>query len=171
MARKPKPIASEQFLTVLEGGAESAQDNAGGERRSPDLDCLAYPTTLAKMDGAEHAMRAWDTINEHLTRARLISQIDVIQLEVLCAAIGRWHWCQERYRELESDNVTPKGRYYVVRGRNGKQHKTRPEVQDEREAVRVINSLGSNFGLDPVARLRLLNGSLPDPDDDDDLFA
>jgi len=173
MARKAKPKATDRpsYLAVIENDAAAdIHAVSGSERRSPDLDCLAYPSSLAKVDGAEHALKAWDTINEHLVRMRVISAVDVIQLELLCAAVGRWHWCQERYRELGPDGITPKGRYYKVSGRNGTQFKTRPEVQDEREAIRVIASIGSSFGLDPVARQRLLSGNLSEPDEED-LFA
>lgn len=166
MARKPKP--KPDYLAVVENDQEE-REAPEGERRSLKIEPLPVPITLQGFDGADHAVRAWSLINEHLATMGLLASVDVLQLEILCAAVGRWHWCQDQYREPGPDGRTPKGRYYKISGRNGTQHKTRPEVHDEREAVRVINSLGSSFGLDPVARQRLL-GAAAGGDDDSDLF-
>lgn len=169
MARKPEP--KPVHLRVIESDAK----DDGTEGAAPEIATVAplpIPDELLAIDGADHAVRAWREVNNWLSQRRLLQEVDRFKLFFLCAAIGRWHWVQDQVRAREREGAdTPwinkgSGRYYTVNGRSGKQHKTHPLVHDEREALKQINTLGSDFGLDPVARLRLLYGATAPEDGD-----
>lgn len=179
--RKPLPPSDQErkYLRLVRDGATAAVENAVPDA-APDAEtdegadiaveidpALAAPKHLKPM-----AAEIWAFLIGELSRRGTVETIDVISLELLANAV-------QDYRELYAffdqpdparTDGRPRGRTYVVTGRNGSQIKPRPEVAMLNAAIVVINKIGSDFGLSPVARLRLRDGDAGGLDDEGGLF-
>jgi phage terminase small subunit len=163
--RKPKPEPAPSVVALERYRAGGDEGGEVGKAEGAAYEFVTPPSRLTTVPGAKHAVQAWEFLQEHLgERKRLLESVDLFKLEMLCTQIGLYWYCNERMNEPEHPNqLEPRGRYYKSHTRNGTQHKLRPEASDQREALRAINTLASDFGMDPVSRLRLLN--LGDPND------
>jgi P27 family predicted phage terminase small subunit len=89
----------------------------------------------------------------------VLTKVDREKLAVLCTKIGQW---EEMTQAIASTG-------YMVRGRDGNPVRN-PLLIEQRQLARIISSLGSDFGLDPVARARLAFPNTGDPTTLDDIL-
>lgn len=121
----------------------------------------------------------WERIVASLARLKILDDADFLQLEVLCDSYSRWRMARDFINALEVDRFGKvkqperrNGETYEVNGRNGTQHKKRPQVEIMHECERRIMQIGSNFGLSPAAREHLKSLAMGGGEDDPDgLFA
>lgn len=148
--RKPKPSVSPAYLQVVNAqasGAETLTEKSGAAKETAPLERFECPDWFTESD-----RRIFDFLQDHLRQAKLLEVVDQIQLQILARNIAMWQALQERINVILAEKGTLS---YVVRGRNGQQHKTMPELAQAREYERAIGQFGSNFGLSPADRERL----------------
>lgn len=105
-------------------------------------------TAPAHLEGA--ALEMWNRLLPPLIKYVGLTILDWPKFEMYCASYGRYRQAQ---MALCADGVI--STTYTTRGRNGTQHKTRPEYHQMLEEVRLMHSLGAEMGLSPSARARL----------------
>ncbi len=98
---------------------------------------------------SDDAREVWVFMCEHLDRVGLWGAADVFKLMVFCVAVADWHYYRRIMNDMDGRGI------YETRGRNGWQRKNRPEYGRMKDAEERIMRIGSDFGLDPVARQRL----------------
>ncbi|MCH4024097.1 MAG: phage terminase small subunit P27 family [Acetobacter sp.] len=135
--RKPKPPR----LQIVGG-------NAG--KRAIREDEVRIPSEYAPapeyMDA--YAREAWEKLVPVLVKNGLFTVLDHHALEQYCQTYGRWRRAEEILAEEGSDT-------YETHGKQGTMKRALPEVAIIAESIRLMRSVGSEFGLSPVARLRL----------------
>lgn len=121
-------------------------------KRSLQAAPLDVPTaTLPAPDHLGDDARAlWNALMPDLVRLKLLTKFDAAAFEQYCWAYGAWRAATRKLTELGANT-------YETHGRNGKMFRVRPEVTIAGEMIRTGRSIGSEFGLSPVARERLKN--------------
>lgn len=137
--RPPKPTQ----LRVLDGNAGKRALHTG----EPDPPAIFHAPPPAQLTDAR-AIALWTDLVPQLGRWVGLSELDLVGLELLCAAYGRMHAALDKLKELNSTT-------YETKGRNGLQHKTRPQLLHVHAEHALIKSLMAEFGLSPAARVRL----------------
>lgn len=156
--RKPKP-SRPGYLTVVDaqdaplGAAGVASDAASGAHAATSGEQDAVPEFNAPLWFGEEEKAVYEFLQRLLKRSRLVQEIDQIELQMLASAYGAWMRVQDELKELREKNGG--SLTYIVRGRNGVQHKTYPQVHQAMQYEKMIGALGSNFGLSPVDRERI----------------
>lgn len=137
--RKPKP----SWMKVIDGNP--------GKRDIPEAEPEPFrpakapraPSHLDKMAQAE-----WRRVVPELMRLGLFTVVDGAMLEAYCASYSTWRKACDTLEEL--------GDVYESVGKNGnRMWRARPEVAIANEALRQMRAFASEFGLSPVARVRL----------------
>ncbi|MFT8335113.1 MAG: phage terminase small subunit P27 family [Acetobacter orientalis] len=95
----------------------------------------------------ECAAQAWEKLVPSLVRLQMFTVLDHHALEQYCLTYSRW-------RRAE-DELTKEGDTYETHGKQGTMKRALPEVAIVAESIRLMRSVGSEFGFSPVARLRL----------------
>lgn len=100
----------------------------------------------------ELATQMWETLVPHLCRERVLAVTDLHNLEAFCSAY-------ETFREaevlLKPDPDRPESTGLTIIGATGGYIKN-PAATVKNEALRQMSTYGSNLGLDPAARGRLM---------------
>jgi len=137
--RPPKPT----LLRAIDGNAGKRALHTN----EPD------PPAIFHAPAPEHltdpcARKLWDELVPQLGRWVGMSELDLLGLELLCAAYGRMHVALDAIKGHGSTT-------YQVKGRNGTQIKTRPEYHIAQSEHALVKSLMAEYGLSPAARTRL----------------
>ena len=135
--RKPTPT----HLKVVNGNP--------GKRAIPDATPQPTVEMIPPPDYLDDdARRVWNDLSDELFRLGLMSRLDVPFLAAFCIATAE---AVRAYEDLKTN-----GRIYETEGRNGRLRKSSPAVAQFHEALRNMRSLGSEFGLSPASRVRLV---------------
>jgi P27 family predicted phage terminase small subunit len=148
--RKPKPSA----LREAEGNP--------GKRPLPKAD-LRPPTEPEKPAWlSPEAGAVWDGLVVHLMDLGVLQASDAAMLAELSDSIGLLHEARKVFNSL------PEGQRLLVKeGAHGRTHAS-PLLRIIDQQKAIIHRIGSEFGLSPVARARLLLGDVaPRPSDFD----
>lgn len=132
--RKPKPTARK----IAAGNPGKRALNAD----EPDFGEVTNILAPAWLQG--HAHDLWEHLAPLLCRQKVLQATDIQNLEVYCAAYGRFRSAEE---DVQKEGIT-------VLGPQGGTVKN-PAVTVINEAVRQMASYGALLGLDPVNRQRL----------------
>lgn len=146
--RKPKPTN----LAVLEGNP-SKRALAEGEPK-PETEHLPVPGRFAELgEIGELATEVWEALMPELVRWGIVSRMDQHLLEVYVIAVARKEHADEQVAKSGPLVKTPNG-YWAHN----------PFLSISNKQAEIIRSVGSEFGLSPVARVRLAGtaqGELP----------
>ena len=144
----PDPDKAARYAAVRLAGGTDVEGTNGDDAKpassGPEIHFIQCPDYFD-----DTAREAWVFLLEHLQRAELFQKLDVFKLELLCVAVSDYRHYRRALEGMDHRGV------YETRGRNGWQRKSRPEYQRMRDAAADIAKIGSDFGLDPVARHRL----------------
>lgn len=135
--RKPLPA----HLRVVNGNA--------GKRAIPE-DGLQLPSVIVEPPDFldDIAREAWVRLTKPLVEKGAFTVLDHDALAQYCASYSRWRRAEAALEAEGSDT-------YETHGKMGKMIRARPEVGIVSEQVRLMRTIGSEFGFSPVARLRL----------------
>lgn len=137
-------------LKVFRGETRPSQLNKNEPTLPP---CLpAAPEELN-----EDSLKVWNNLAPQLDELGILTAIDQTMLGFLCQEIARFR----KYMKL-LDESTP-----LIKDRDNGLRKN-PMAQLCRDSLLLINRIGGDFGLSPVARARL---TVADPHDGDELEA
>lgn len=148
--RPPKPTD----LRVIEGNR--------GKRVTETLE--PEPTPIDDDAPPAHfdhwAREMWARLFKELSGKVGLTALDRPKLEMFCECYSRYRLADDALWATVKDpatgvETTVRSYVYVTHGRNGKQIKTRPELNQLHEELRLMNSMGAEFGLSPAARVRL----------------
>lgn len=135
--RKPKP----RHLRVIEGNP--------GKRALPE-DGVRLPSEYAAppefLD--EVARAAWERLVPPLVERGLFTVLDHDSIAAYCEAFSRWRKHEQSLKDAGQET-------FETHGRQGRMIRTRPELGIISEQIRLMTSIGSNYGFSPVARMRL----------------
>ncbi|MBS1026053.1 phage terminase small subunit P27 family [Gluconobacter cerinus] len=135
--RKPNP----RHLRVVNGNA--------GKRPLPED---GFRLSSERADAPEHlddtAQDAWNRLMPELVGVGSFTSLDHDALAQYCQVYSRWRRAEDALKSAEEDT-------YETHGKQGKMLRARPEVAIIAECIRLMRSIGSEFGFSPVARLRL----------------
>lgn len=110
------------------------------------------PTPPAHLDA--DAVFAWVEACRSLIPARLVSHIDLLALEMMASAFGRWRKCERACRRSGGEYAkTPNGHKQLS-----------AERINANNALRQVKDLGAKFGMTPVERIKTTEsaqGDLP----------
>jgi P27 family predicted phage terminase small subunit len=161
VGRPPKPA----HLRAIDGNpGKRAQDPAPVQ--APVVREIDPPRHL---DG--HAAECWRTLQPQLARYVGLTELDLIGLELFCMSYGRYRLALDALVDVK-EGVAIISTTYTTHGRNGKQHKMRPEYQQALAEADLMRKIAADYGLNPVARVRLKGiGQLGLPLDGDPLTA
>ncbi|ATJ90721.1 terminase [Acetobacter senegalensis] len=134
---KPKP----RHLRVVNGNAGKRPLPEDGHRLES-----AYAPAPEHLD--DYARMAWEELVPVLVKVGTFTSLDHHALEQYCQIYSRWRRAEEALKAEEADT-------YETHGKQGTMKRARPEVAIIAECIRLMRSVGSEFGLSPVARLRL----------------
>ncbi|XBQ15812.1 MAG: phage terminase small subunit P27 family [Oceanicaulis sp.] len=148
MSKGKKP-----YLVALEGGADAFIPHEAARGDVVKDERLDPPEFM--LDD-RIAMEEWRRIVPLLSAKGILDKLDVMRLAIYCQAVSEY---DQVTRELKQEGFT-----YTSKGRNGTQRKNRPEVGRRNELIKIIHSCASDFGMSPLARMRLALG------EQDDLF-
>ena len=130
--RKPKPA----HLKLIDGNPGKRAIDPPPKTRPSKPTCPSWLPPAAK--------KAWRRIVPHLDDIGVLHKIDREKLTLLATVIGQF--------EDITRSIADTG--YTVPNREG--HPVRnPLLIEQRQLARLIASIGSDFGLDPVSRERL----------------
>lgn len=101
-----------------------------------------------------YGVEMWNRLHPKLVKYIGLSELDLPKLEMYCESYSRYRHAKAALYETK-DGATVFATTYTTWGRNGKQHKTRPEYHQMLEEARLMHSLGAEMGLSPSARARL----------------
>jgi P27 family predicted phage terminase small subunit len=136
--RKPKP----HNLQVIDGNP--------GKRRilsAPlNVQVLYEPPPIELADD-EIAARKWNELMPDLVRYGLYCSLDRTELAGFCMA---WSQAVQAHKAL-----LERGSEYITESKNGLMHRHFPAFSGMFEALKVVRSFGSEFGLSPVSRKQL----------------
>jgi len=109
--------------------------------------------------GDKIAMQTWRRLSKILVQRRVLREEDSIQLGAICQAHSIYSEALAKYNQLEKGT-----RLLAKRGSGGLA--VNPLLQIMYNQIQIIQRLGAEFGLSPVARARLdldpeAGGSLP----------
>jgi phage terminase small subunit len=104
-------------------------------------------------------LKVWDAIAPHMAMLGRLKPHFVDSLAEYCVIRVRLMTARKK---LDQENWT-----YCVEGRNGEQHKSRPEVAQLNDDWRKWRSLVGEFGLAPAAERGMQSGQLDLLDDFD----
>ncbi|MBS1015190.1 phage terminase small subunit P27 family [Acetobacter persici] len=135
--RKPNPPR----LQVVGG-------NAG--KRAVREDGLRLPSQYAPPPDHldSYGIEAWEKLVPELVKLQMFTVLDHHAVEQYCQTYARWRRAEDALKEKGSDT-------YETHGKQGTMRRALPEVAIVAEAIRLMRSVGSEFGFSPVARLRL----------------
>ncbi|MFH1806839.1 MAG: P27 family phage terminase small subunit [Pseudomonadota bacterium] len=167
MARGRKPDVKSNVIPLTVDGRE-----VGPEARKREAVDLAralkpkrLPTNVAKI---------WDEVAVALAEKNRLDALFVHAVVELCHCLAKLAEYRAFFDSKEPINIggdvvlVPVGETYEVRGRNGTQQKSRPEVAQFNETRRTALRLFAEFGMTPSAS-RSLAGALGQGDLFDDL--
>lgn len=149
MAKGKKP-----HLVALDGGKEAFiphEAAKGSAREAANID----PPEFIMDDTL--AMAEWRRVVPLLIGKGILDELDTVRLGTYCLAVSEF---TALTLELRREGFT-----YQSKGRNGVQIKNKPSVGRRNELIKIIHSCASDFGLSPLARMRLAVG------EQDDLFS
>lgn len=139
-----------------------AQDGDPGKRGYNRSEAEADSAKLKlprQLWGDKVATKTWRRLAKILVAKRVLREEDFIQLGAICQAHSIYSEALDRYNQLERGT-----RLLAKRGSGGLA--VNPLLQIMYNQVQIIQRLGAEFGLSPVARARLdldpeHGGSLP----------
>ena len=132
--RPPKPSA----LKLVAGNPGKRAVN-GGEPEPMLLTDLTPPAHLS-----ERSAEVWRQLAPMLRRLQVLTEADVISLEMLCDAVADYRFA----REKRADN-------FVVTSSKGSQMVSQWLVAQQMSSKRAEGFMGK-FGMDPVSRSRVM---------------
>ncbi|KXV33082.1 terminase [Gluconobacter thailandicus] len=135
--RKPKPA----HLRVVTGNAGKRALPEDGLRLKSEA---APPPDYLDEDGQS----AWNRLVPVLVERGIFTLLDHDALAQYCATYSRWLRAERTLQDGEGDT-------YETHGRQGTMKRGRPELAIIAESIRLMRTVGSEFGFSPVARLRL----------------
>lgn len=143
---KPKPKA----LKLIQGTHRKDRDN----EHAPDIQELGRipppPETLSAI-----AQDKWRELVPHLVQHKIITGVDIHNLEAFCSAYSLWR--------LAMDDVATHG--VLVESSSGELKKN-PAITAVKDASGDMRAFGSNLGLDPASRSRLVVGNKKSQDNE-----
>lgn len=137
--RKPKPT----HLQVVGGNPGKRAIREDGLKLSSE-----YALPPEHLDS--YAVEAWEKLVPELVKLQMFTVLDHHAVEQYCQTYARWRRAEDELRKEGSDT-------YETHGKQGTMKRAMPEVAIVAESIRLMRSVGSEFGLSPVARLRLGN--------------
>lgn len=131
-----KPLPSQ--IKVLNGNPGKRPLN--NREPKPDVHIPNCPDFLDS-----DAKTEWKRITKELKKLGLVSNMDMVQLAILCQDYARWKQATEIINERGMTFETDKG--YIAQ---------RPEVGIANKAAQSIMRISANFGLSPSDRVRVV---------------
>ena len=113
--------------------------------------CARLAADLKPFDLSEYEARVWDRIAPQLAMQERLKPHFVDTVAEYCRALMRM-------RSLRM-TLHDEGETYTVKGRNGEQHKSRPEVAQLNETWRQWRNLTAALGLTPADERGLAAGN------------
>lgn len=135
--RKPNPPR----LQIVGGNAGKRAIREDGLRLASE-----YAPPPAHLD--DYAREAWEKLVPQLVILQMFTVLDHHALEQYCLTYSRWRRAEDALKATGIDT-------YETHGKQGTMKRALPEVAIVAESIRLMRSVGSEFGLSPVARLRL----------------
>jgi P27 family predicted phage terminase small subunit len=136
----PGPAPMPTKLKLLRGNPGRRKLNLDEPRPPVAPRCPEPPEELAG-----DARDTWLYQAPRLHRMGLLTEVDVVALEIYCRLVGRWRAIE---RQIDEAGI-------VIPG---------PFLTAAREAARAVLHAGERFGLDPAARVRVRAGEPPNDD-------
>ncbi|PKR57494.1 P27 family phage terminase small subunit [Thalassospira lohafexi] len=169
MARGRKPDVKDNVVPLTVDGRDVGPD----ARRAAAVDLAE---SLKPCGLPDDVGKYWDQIAVALAEKNRLDPLFVWATVELCHCLAK----MEDYREMVAGTITlelegkaveiPVGETYAVKGRNGTQMKSRPEVAQFNETRRTALRLFAEFGMTPSASRSLVaaagQGDLFDDVDD-----
>lgn len=135
MTRGPKPDSD--AMRRLKGQPDQRKRDMGNV--TPIRAEVEAPATLDDV-----GRKVWYDVSQRLRSLEILTDLDLIDLEAYCLAVQNLRAAQA---EVNRDGPTLKTRHSTIK---------HPGLTVIAEATRQINQHGSNLGLNPAARVRLL---------------
>ena len=107
----------------------------------------AVEELAARLGGTGEAAEVWERVGGELHRLGLLTRVDYDAFAVFCQAVADYRWAQRVLARSRRFLRTPKGS--VI------EH---PAAHVQRRAAEQIRQFGSEFGLTPAARARVVAG-------------
>lgn len=136
MGRKPLPPEERK----LRG---SRQRKKAPPPAATPSDIAAPPSWLTD----ELACSEWNRLVPELTKMRVLSPMDSVNLAMLCQATSVYVRSQR--------TICEKGSTYTTQSKHGEMDRVRPEVKIAAEAEKTILRITKEFGLAPLSRARM----------------
>ena len=135
--RKPKPTA----IKVLEGNPGHRPLNKNEPK--PVKKAPSCPKSLEP-----EAKKAWRRLAPQLERMGVLTEVDRDAFAAYCTAYARWKEAEDFMTEHRTTIFkTPSGYYQQL-----------PQVSIAQSYLKIMNNLGTQFGLTPASRSRIIAG-------------
>ncbi|MEQ7870736.1 phage terminase small subunit P27 family [Chromohalobacter salexigens] len=132
--RKPKP----SHLKAIQGNAGKRGINHD-EPQAESLTEVPLPPEWLDPIGIE----MWEKIAPWLVGSKILTDSDIPNLEVYCAAYARWRQAE---KDIAKNGITVMGMNSEVKN---------PACTVANESLKQMTTFGSALGLDPASRARL----------------
>lgn len=135
--RPPKPTAM-----------KIAQGNPGGRplnENEPQYEALTFLGAPPAIRFSKYAVDRWDYTIRELVREKVLTEMDVHNLEQFCYWLGIWH---DAAKAIRSDGLTVPGQ------RGGLV--AHPAINVAAKASGLVAQFGALMGLDPSSRSRII---------------
>lgn len=150
MARGRKPDVKDNVVPLTKDGRDLGPEARW--REAVDMAASLKPSGMP-----DDVARFWDDVAVALAEKNRLDPLFVWSVVELCHCLAK----MSEYRAMFSGTVTvelegkaieiPVGETYAVKGRNGTQMKSRPEVAQFNETRRTALRLFAEFGMTPSA--------------------
>lgn len=152
--RYPKLAEQSQDKVVVFPGSEKSKEMTDKEAKSAAV--KARPRGMSKLE-----QKVWDTDLPEYVKIGRFKQHYLRFFREYCVVVARM---EETKAYLDQEDI---GWTYTTVGRNGAQHKSRPEVAQYNDDWRKLNSLINQIGGSPATDQRFTNLQ---PDLFDDIY-
>jgi len=131
--RKAKPTT----LKLIDGNPGKRPIN----KKEPKCNTIARrPTWISRM-----AKAVWREYGPEMEKMGLLSKVDEPLFAAFCTAVAEFRWCEEYLKENGRLIETPKGFL-----------QTSPVVSQRKQALELVRQFGSEFGLSPSSRSKII---------------